>query len=86
MSCPPLTAQEKAAIKLRITKLEAAYDAIMSGTAIKKFVDQNGEQVEYTTANSAKLLSLINELKAMVDCTFARGYKPRPMGFVFPRQ
>lgn len=86
MSCKTLTPSEIAAIRIRIAKLEAQYDAIMAGTAVKKFVDQNGEQVEYTTANSAKLLAFINELRAMVDCNFARGYKPRPIGFVFPRQ
>lgn len=85
MTCPPLTAEEKTAIKVRIVKLEAAYDAIMSGTGIKRFVDQNGEQVEYTTANAGNLLSLINRLKSMVDCSFARSYKPRPIGFLFPR-
>lgn len=85
MACQPLTDSEKAAIRTRIARLEAAYDALMSGTAIRRFVDQNGETVEYTTANAASLLRLINELKAMVDCTFARQYKPRPVGFIFPR-
>lgn len=86
MSCPPLTDAEKTAIRARITKLEAAYDAIMSGTAIRKFVDQNGESVEYSATNATSLLKLINDLKAMLDCTFAKRYKPRPMGFIFPRQ
>ena len=27
-----------------------------------------------------------SELKAMIDCQFARRYKPRPVGFLFPRQ
>lgn len=86
MSCQTLTQAEKAAIRARITKLEADYDAIISGRAIKKFVDQNGEQVEYTTANAAKLRTFIDSLKAMIDCDFSRRYKPRPIGFVFPRQ
>ena len=85
MNCNTLTADEIAAIKARIVKLTAAYDAIMSGTAVKRFVDQNGEQVEYTTANAANLLALIRSLQAMVDPCFARNYKPRPIGFVFPR-
>lgn len=85
MSCQPLTEQERAAIKARITKLEAAYDELISGQAIKKFVDQNGEQVEYSVANSSKLLDLINQLKAMIDCSFRRRYQPKPIGFVFPR-
>lgn len=86
MSCPPLTDAEKAAIKARITKLEAAYDAILSGTSIEEFVDQNGEKVRYGKANISGLLKHINELRAMIDCGFARAYRPRPMGFVFPRQ
>lgn len=86
MSCNTLTPTEVAAIKARIVRLETAYDEIISGTAVKRFVDQNGEQVEYTTANAAKLLAFINELKSMVNCSFARRYKPRPAGFVFPRQ
>ena len=86
MSCQPLTPAEIAAIKARIVRLEAAYDDIMAGKAIKRFVDQNGEQVEYTTANADKLLAYINSLRAMIDCQFARRYKPRPVGFLFPRQ
>ena len=86
MACVPLTEAEKAALRIRIRKLEDQYDAIMSGTAVKRFVDQNGEQVEYTTANAAYLLRYINELKAQLDCNFARAYKSRPFGFIFPRQ
>lgn len=86
MSCETLTPGEKAAIRARITKLEAIYDDILSGRAIKKFVDQNGEQVEYSVANASKLRSFIDSLIAMIDCGFARRYKPRPIGFVFPRQ
>lgn len=85
MNCPPLSPQERAALKARIAKLEVAYDAIMSGGAIKRFVDQNGEQVEYTAASADKLLAYINSLKSQLDCGFARRYRPRPMGFVFPR-
>ena len=86
MSCETLTPAEKAAIRARIIKLEAQYDDIISGRAVKRFVDQNGEQVEYTTANSAQLLAFINSLKAMIDCGFQRRYRPRPIGFIFPRQ
>ncbi len=85
MNCNTLTPAERAAIQARIVKLEASYDAIMSGTAVKRFVDQNGEQVEYTAANASSLLALINQLKAMIDPCFARNYRPRPIGFVFPR-
>lgn len=86
MGCKPLTDAEKAALRIRIRKLEDQYDAIMSGTAVKRFVDQNGEQIEYTTANADKLLAYIQSLKADLDCAFARQYRARPMGFIFPRQ
>lgn len=85
MACVTLTDSEKAAIRARIVRLEAAYDDIMSGKAVKRFVDQNGESVEYNTANAAALLKLINDLKAKVDCTFSKQYKARPVGFIFPR-
>lgn len=85
MACLPLTAEERIALRARIAKLEAQYDDIMSGKAVKRFVDQNGESVEYTAANTSKLLAYIQELRAQLDCSFARRYRPRPMGFVFPR-
>lgn len=85
MLCNTLTPQEKAAIRVRIRTLEAAYDRLVSGEAVVEFTDQNNERVRYTTANQSKLLELINALKAMVDCNFARRYRPRPIGFIFPR-
>jgi hypothetical protein len=72
-------------LKARIAKLEAQYDDLMSGKAVKRFVDQNGETVEYTAANAGKLRAFIDSLIAKLDCNFARRYRPRPMGFVFPR-
>lgn len=85
MGCKPLTAEEIAALKARIAVLEARYDALMSGGAVVEFQDQNGEKVRYSSANAGKLLAYINELKAQLDCSFARTYRPRPMGFIFPR-
>lgn len=86
MSCNTLTPQERIAIKARIVKLEAKYDDILSGNSVEEFVDQNGEKVRYSKANISGLLKHINDLRAMIDCGFARAYRPRPMGFVFPRQ
>lgn len=57
----------------------------MSGKAIRKVVDQNGESLEFSAANAGKLLAYINELKSQLNCAFGRRYRPRPMGFVFPR-
>ena len=85
MSSEQLSSAEKAALKIKIAKLEQNYEDIISGRAVKRFVDQNGEQVEYTAANSSKLLDYINALKAKVDCSFAKRFRPRPIGFLFPR-
>lgn len=85
MACGSLTTEERAALRTRIATLEAAYDDIVSGRAIKRFVDQNGEQVEYNSANASTLLAYIRNLKSELDACFGRAYKPRPMGFVFPR-
>jgi hypothetical protein len=85
MSSEQLTPAEKSALKIRIAKLEIAYEDIISGRAVKRFVDQNGEQVEYTTANASSLLAYIQTLKAKVDCGFAKRFRPRPIGFLFPR-
>lgn len=82
----PLTPTEVAAVKAKIARLEVVHESLMTGTAIKRFVDQNGEQVEYTAANATKLLAYINELKAMISPQFARRFRPRPVGFIFPRQ
>ena len=86
MGCTPLTEAEKAALRIRIASLEKQYDDLLSGRAVKRFVDQNGEQVEYTTANTDRLLAYIQSLKADLNCAFAKRYKARPMGFIFPRQ
>lgn len=85
MSCPPLTDAERAVLKARLARYEKAYDDIVTGGAIKRFVDQNGEQVEYTAANASNLYTLIQGIKAQLDCGFARRYRPRPIGFLFPR-
>lgn len=81
-----LTPAEIATVRAKIVRLEKAYEEIISGTAVRKFVDQNGEQVEYTNANAARLLQYINELKAMLSPQAARRFRPRPVGFIFPRQ
>lgn len=41
--------------------------SLLVGTKARVFVDQNGERIEYTSANSAKLRQYIGELEAIVD-------------------
>ena len=86
MICPPLeTPEQRAALRLRIAKLETIYDELTSGTAVKRFEDQNGEKIEYSTANLTLLRQRIIDLTGCLDPTVARAYRSRPIGFIFPR-
>lgn len=87
MTCvPPKTPAERAAMEARLAKLEVFYDQIIGGQGVKRFEDQNGEKIEYNTGNASQLKLTINALRSCLDTGFARYYKPKPMGFVFPRQ
>lgn len=78
-----LSDAEKTLFRQRLVKAEKAYDDLMTGKSVKKFVDQNGESVEYNVANAAKLSDYIDELKALLDPKLARARQPRPLGFLF---
>lgn len=87
MSCVELSDAEKAALRIRIAALEKKYDALISGSSISEFVDQNGERVKYTAVSAtglARLRAFIDSLIAMLSCVNQRRYRPRPMGFLFP--
>lgn len=87
MICPPLdTPAQRAALAARIAKLELIYDDLTSGRAVKRFEDQNGEKIEYSTANLALLQKRIIDLTGCLNPTVARAYRSRPIGFIFPRQ
>jgi len=47
----------------RLDAAKAAYHALLTGTSAKVVVDQNGERVEFTTANRAALQAYIRELE-----------------------
>lgn len=65
-----MTAQEK------LTDAEAAYHSLLTGTQPKVVVDQNGERVEYTTANSTKLYMYIQQLKREITPVTAAANRP----------
>jgi len=46
----------------RLAEAQQAYHDIMIGGAVSRFVDQNGEQVQYTRANSTLLGIYIQKL------------------------
>jgi hypothetical protein len=59
----------------------------MTGTAVRKFVDQNGESVEYSRANIAQLSSYITSLTA--EIAELEGETPAyrgPIRFTFGRR
>lgn len=78
-----LSDAEKVIYRQRLVKAEKAYDDLMTGKAVKKFVDQNGESVEYTMAKANDLADYIESLKQLLDCGRARARQPRPLGFLF---
>lgn len=80
---PQLTEEERVLYQTRLTKAETAYDELMTGKAVKRFVDQNGETVEYTSANATALASYIESLKQLLNPCLARYMRPRAIGFIF---
>ena len=51
-------------LETMISESEIAYHALMLGQAPRVVVDQNGERVEFTVANSSKLKAYIAELRS----------------------
>lgn len=87
MTCtPPTTELERTLMLARLRKLEGFYDDIISGQGIRRFEDQNGEKVEYSTANATLLASRIRDLRKCLFPEVRKAYTARPAGFVFPRQ
>lgn len=57
-----------------------AYHELLVGRSARVFVDQNGERVEYTSANRAALAIYIRELEAEIgDNTVGTGGPLRPV-------
>ena len=50
----------------KLVEAEAAYHNLMVNGAVRVVVDQNGERVEYTSVNAAKLLEYIAYLKSLI--------------------
>lgn len=54
-----------AATQARLDEARKAYHALMTGTSARVVVDQNGERVEFTAINAAKLYAYIQLLDGM---------------------
>jgi hypothetical protein len=56
----------------KLAEARQAYHELNTGQSLRRWIDQNGEQMEYTMANRAGLQSYIRELEA--EC----GTPPQP--------
>ena len=68
-----------ASIRERYEQAVEAYDKLMRGEAVRVFVDQNGERIEYAPANAAKLAAYISELKRSLDLASGKQQPRGPM-------
>lgn len=50
----------------KLVEAEKAYHDLMVMGGIRVVVDQNGERVEYTALNAARLLAYIADLRALI--------------------
>lgn len=67
----------------KLVEAETAYHDLMVNGSVRVVVDQNGERVEYTAVNSAKLLAYIADLRAIIAGQ-AGLFVPRgPAGVIF---
>lgn len=64
----------------------AGYHKLMTGTAARVVVDQNGERVEFAVANAAKLYAYIQTLQAKLAVELGTTSTPpanAPLQFFF---
>lgn len=64
----------------KIVEVETAIHALVTGTQVRVFVDQNGERVEFNSSNLQRLqayLSTLNALQAGLPTNVG------PIGFFF---
>jgi len=74
-------------IQTRLDAARAAYDDLAMGRSVRKFVDQNGESVEYTSANRQGLLAFITKLENdLAVCQGTVTSYRGPLRFTFGRR
>jgi hypothetical protein len=74
-------------IQTRLDAARKAYDELMTGGAITRFVDQNGESIQYSRANSSGLLAYITRLEnELAVCQGLRTAYRGPLRFTFGRR
>lgn len=75
-------------IDARLATARKAYDELMTGQMVARFVDQNGESVSYSRVNIDSLLSYIRQLEnEKAECTGSTFAQYRgPIRFTFGRR
>jgi len=77
---PPLPTPLLTSTAQYLADAQAAYHALMTGTAVVRLKDQNGEEVEYTPMSAPRLLAYIQVLQDNLNpCRRIS----RPMGLLF---
>jgi hypothetical protein len=64
-----------------LAEARTARHNLVTGKLARVFMDQNGERVEFTETNMAKLDSYIAGLESEIAGT--RRYSRKPIGFIF---
>lgn len=75
-----------ATLQDRLAEAELAYHNLMTGQLARVIIDQNNEQVQYTTATAATLYAYIQSLKSQIaQCAAGvSDTKPsQPLQFIF---
>lgn len=57
----------KAVLRQRLAEAEEALHQLQTGEKVRVFQDQNGERVEYNSANISKLQAYIAKLEYQID-------------------
>ncbi len=80
-----LSPECRAVLLARLAEAEKAYHQLVMGGGIRVIKDQNGEQVEYTSANRQALYSYILQLRSMlgVGPCGSEAQPTRPLTFIF---
>ena len=65
MACT-ITPEDKVILQARLDEAKQAYHDLLTGTKARVIVDQNGERVEFVTANRQALYAYIQELERVL--------------------
>lgn len=71
-----LSPERRAELQTLIAEAKAAYHALALGKAPSVVVDQNGERIEFNTANLRQLKAYIQNLEDELSCRYDGRRRP----------